>query len=618
MVHINKKYFTAVLSLFFITLLSHACAEETTAARVLHFPDRFALGKVFIQDSSEKWMINRYHYWAAEGKWHFLGPAIGDVRIPAGKRVSLILQASAINNPARLSSLKMIDADSLYKLIISPKWARGARISDRRLDCILHLKGLKLLNLSDMDIAPGAMHRVCNNLANLERLYLPKFVPSGSMKSLRQLRNLKGLYFTNTRFSRESLKYLRDIHSLEELAFNGKNIDDSMLKALPRLDNLEVLFLAGNYGDDGIRSMCLQPNLRILTLFQSQNLTNVALKYIDKFEKLEALNLTWLTTITDEGLGYLTEMESLKKLAIGHIKLTDKGCGILKKIKTLEHLHLPRGEITDNGIAQIGELHNLRYLWAGASSSSPFTDNALISIARLEKLEELNIGGKGITNKGVKAISKLGNLKELTLFSAPGLDNEGLLQIAGLKALKHLSILGGHHITLGGLKALNSLSNLESLSLKNIKQDNGLMDISGLKNLISLSIEVRSDDSGREVFRDKDLNCLKDFKKLETLKLFGLSLGDDGIRYLQDLKNLEILTIGKSHITDAGLGYLTNMPKLLNLRIVGGHFSDKGIDFLQNCKSLESITLKTDKNVSKSVVSRLWGTLPVLRAVNIE
>ena len=63
MVHINKKYFTAVLSLFFITLLSHACAEETTIGRVVYFPTDESVGTVSVQDKNLKREIETFYYW---------------------------------------------------------------------------------------------------------------------------------------------------------------------------------------------------------------------------------------------------------------------------------------------------------------------------------------------------------------------------------------------------------------------------------------------------------------------------------------------------------------------------------------------------------------------------
>lgn len=74
------------------------------------------------------------------------------------------------------------------------------------------------------------------------------------------------------------------------------------------------------------------------------------------------------TDITNEGIGYLTQLESLKELRLKECLAIDNGCiDFLCEIQSLELLHLGGTGINLDGLEKIGCLRNLKLLLVSAS-----------------------------------------------------------------------------------------------------------------------------------------------------------------------------------------------------------------------------------------------------------
>ena len=132
----------------------------------------------------------------------------------------------------------------------------------------------------------------------------------------------------------------------------------------------------------------------------------------------------------------------------------------LAQINSLEYLDLPHRDITDKGIAQIVKLKNLKYLWVGCGTNSPLTNVALQYVSKLQSLEYLHIGGKGLSDAGIDDLAKLTNLRELHLSFADSITNEGLAKLKTLKSLERLDLGICNNLTISSLSGLNALSNL--------------------------------------------------------------------------------------------------------------------------------------------------------------
>ena len=211
-------------------------------------------------------------------------------------------------------------------------------------------------------------------------------------------------------------------------------------------------------------------------------------------------------------------------------------------------------------------------------------------------------------------LAKLTNLKDLRLFSADSITNEGLAKLKTLKSLERLK-LNCKNITFAGLSHLNELPNLIALQVESVKQDNSVLDISGLTKLEDLRLRGPTPIH----IRDKDLACLAKLKRLRFLAWLPRDsmVTDAGIAYLKDLPNMRELQGGSPYLTDKSLSYLAKI-KTLNLLTITGNFTDKGLGHLEGLKSLRSLSINAENDFSPAALARLRKELSNLHTFRVE
>jgi len=572
--------------------------------RVLHFPQDQSVGKVFVQDVNVRREIDSFFYWTNDGyEWDYHCPAKGNVRIPAGKLVKFITGWYRKPDPEDLAKLR---PDDLHSLVVQCGLDKKLRADNSYMESVERLTGLKVLDISDSNITSRGLFKI-PRLGELERLSLGEGITNSGMRVVANLKSLKALYLKGCRITDIGLEKICEDSSLAELALSGKKLSNEGLAHLRKIGTLKYLMIEGdNFTDAGMAHLKNVTSLKILHAGHAPMITDMGVKHLSEHPGLERISFHWNENITDRGVVYLKNMSSLKKLDIGHAQLTDRAIADLNQIGTLEYLHLPNTGLTDAGVMHLAELQNLKYLWVSGSSISPLTDKSLISVGKLKNLEELCIGGAGFSDEGMDYITGLGNLKELSLFKADLLTNNGLAKLGRLKSLTRLSLPRGAKISIAGLKSLNTLTNLKHLTIRKITQDNSVMDISGLTSLEAFTL-ILSDDAP---FQDADLACLSNLKQLERLQLCSPGMGDESLSHLRGLTNLQLLFIGESNVTDAGLKQLANMHKLYRLTIRDGHFTDAGLKFLENLPALRNLELTSDFAFSNTAIQRLQNKKP--------
>ena len=132
----------------------------------------------------------------------------------------------------------------------------------------------------------------------------------------------------------------------------------------------------------------------------------------------------------------------------------------------------------------------------------------------------------------------------------------------------------------------SSLTGLTGLGLKNCKiTDRGLSYIKDLP-LRSLNVD------GTEVTA-VGLAGLRDFKKLEALRVCGLKDGDAILKALAGSKEIRFLAISMSGVSDDSVKYLATMPNLLELSIAyNPEITDKSLKYIKQLKQLRSIAIE--------------------------
>ncbi len=589
--------------------------EKPAPMRVIHFPKERSIGELMIGNENPGVSPIPVGYPFEQIRWERFGQARGDVKVPMGKLVHLILYSWTWQNPENLSALRQLKPDDIYSLILSPEWSLGGRSPDDNcMPYIVHLTGLKTLNLDGANITTRGL-KYLNELKSLERLKPPAGLDDSGMILIGNLKSLKTLYiYKKNNITNEGLKQLSNLKSLELLVLSSVRMTDEGLKVLSDLPLLNNLILDGHFTNDAVLYLKDIPSLKTLKI-DMRDFNDHGMRNIFYLTQLENFDAYWIEGITDSGVEYLKDMPNLKKLTIRHSKITDKGLFYLRAIKTLDYLSLPSKGISDVGLTYLGQMSNLKHLDVSRihyvdpnMDKGYYTDNGVAELAKCKLLEELSIGSLGLTDEGMSHIATLTNLKRLFLFGSSNLTNNGLAKLNTLKSLRNLSIHSAN-ITVGGLSCLNELPNLTDLSLNNLRQDNSGMDISELTKIEDLTITLhRIRKNGAMVydsFRNEDWACLANLKKLRRLQITGIGIDDDGVKHLSGLSNLEFLNLicpGESRITDQAFKYMSNMDKLNRLYIKDGHFTDKALDYLDDLTLLTRIELTSDYAFSNQAV----------------
>ncbi|MBL7152542.1 MAG: hypothetical protein ISS79_02405 [Phycisphaerae bacterium] len=608
-------------------------------ARVVHFPAEKSLGRLSTQDVGAVRELTYWFHWTGngEGRPEYLCEAQGDVSVPPGKRLILVVNEVASKN---LSGLLKLKPDDLHGLRFVSSLKGPPRLPAGGMKYIAHLTGLKMLALGVRGLTHKDIEQI-KALRSLEYFHAPESLTDSGLAQVAELGSLKGLYIVrkSSRVTDAGLKHIGKIKSLEELYLKGERMGDFGLPFLRNLPRLNYLCLYGtNFTDKGMVHVKEMASLRILSFHEDLcRITDAGLVHVSQMPELEILCLHGMRNITDAGMAHLANMRSLRKLNIASSQITDRGLAHLKQIKTLERLELPQDQkgITDAGLAHIAELPNLRSLQISRihfndskMNKEYYTDAGLAELATCRRLEDLSLGSIGITDAGVEHVAKLTNLKSLNLFGCDNITDAGLANLRGLKSLKSLSVTGGE-ITIAGLNGLKSLSCLERIRVDDFRRGGAVLDLSGMPNLEDLMLYFER-ESG-EAFTDADLACLSGLKRLNNLQIGPRNYTDKGVASLAGLIKMDRLSIGGPALTDEALRHLTRMKNLGLLNISdgiwdknkrtwgsGGGFTDMALRYIEELKSLNLLEISSEHVFSKAAVQGLRRELPYLYSIRVN
>jgi Leucine-rich repeat (LRR) protein len=284
------------------------------------------------------------------------------------------------------------------------------------------------------------------------------------------------------------------------------------IKGLKRLD-LSFTYVS----DAGIERLQQLQQLEDLTLDATEAITDAAASYLRANKHLRKLVLRG-TDITDVGMPYLAALTSLKSLDLSHTMVGDVGLESLPALSELEELNLGGTRITGINLNFLKLLPKLKKLSfsgiqrrnAGACWTPLVTDLDLDTISLLSSLEDLNLGvGVSLGKTGVAAGA--GNCH---VTGGIQLTDLGVAKLAKLTKLQRLDVSGAR-ITPAGLNVLKSLPQLERLSLWNCTalDDSAASKFAAAPKLTMLDLSYTSAGDG----------TLKSLAALPNLKLLYLT-----------------------------------------------------------------------------------------------
>jgi len=467
-----------------------ATGQTFSAPRVLQFPADRSLGVLRIRPAQPE-TTETAPTWLPDEPWEYLGQAQGEMRVPAGRAVSLTISYPEAWRD--LSPLGRLGPNDLQHLILRGSFFSGAQPGDSCLQHIAHLTGLRALDLGQTNITGPALKYLAG-LRALHQLILPIQTDDIGLAWVASLPSLQSLHLPDNRVTNAGLKSISKLSTLTALCVGGGQMTDEGLVHVAQLPHLRHLALWGKgFTDAGLRHLRSLPRLQSLYLRELERVTDAGMVHVGQIAGLQELDLYRVTKISDTGLAHLKKLPHLRRLEISAAYVTDAGLAHLKEIPTLEVLGLPGDRITDTGLGHLAALTRLRSLgvtppvYANPKRDQDFyTDAGLKTLATLPALEKLYLGGAGITDAGVRYLAKLNRLKVLRLDGCRRITDTGLATIGAMPLLEDLQ-LSYARLTFSGLKALNRLSNLKTLDIREIVPDNSVLDLSGLRSLESLT-----------------------------------------------------------------------------------------------------------------------------------
>ena len=198
---------------------------KAPASRILHFPADRSLGKLMSRPARPEAPVNTFVHWSGDEDWAWLGQAQGDVTVPAGHQVSLVV--SQARGWRDLSPLLRLGPDDLYRLSLYGSQSAG-RPGDSCMQYIAHLRGLCMLDLRDTNISGAAMKHV-TGLKRLQWLTVPGRMDDKGMVLIAEMPWLTGLFFKENLVTNAGLAHLAKLTSLETLELGGTRITDAGL-----------------------------------------------------------------------------------------------------------------------------------------------------------------------------------------------------------------------------------------------------------------------------------------------------------------------------------------------------------------------------------------------------
>jgi F-box/leucine-rich repeat protein 14 len=199
------------------------------------------------------------------------------------------------------------------------------------------------------------------------------------------------------------------------------------------------------------------------------------------------------------------------------------------------------------------------------------TDDGLVHLSKLEKLEELDLNGCSKLS-GLALSSALENLEclsSLNVCYCPGiLRSSWQGKINALKSLElNYSAVRDSH-----LSRLKHLPKLEELTLDSCLITNWSISHLADNNVVP---NLKTLDLADTDISDHAMEKIAQFEHLESLSLFYCNITNAGLRHLSSMNKLEVLNLDSREISDDGLRYLRHLP-LKSLDLFSGRVTELG------------------------------------------
>lgn len=258
---------------------------------------------------------------------------------------------------------------------------RASWVTDADLRRLSQLPALTALDLSLTRVTDQGMQEL-RGLRSIESLNLrfAEYVTDEGVAALKGWRKLKRLVIHGTKASDTALDHIAGIAALESLDAGSVMLTDVGLERLASLPNLKELTIGGNeLGDAGLQALRQLPGLTYLDLSGRQGTdSNV-----------------WTISMSDVGLEAILTLQRLRELRFG---CTSIGIGVEgARFATVNMM-----SVTPRWLEKMKALTSLRRLQL--QGCDRVDDSAVGILASFTALEELDLKGTAVTEKGLAAL----------------------------------------------------------------------------------------------------------------------------------------------------------------------------------------------------------------------
>ena len=282
----------------------------------------------------------------------------------------------------------------------------------------------------------------------------------------------------------------------------------------------------------------------------------------------------WVTEVTDEILAKLSEDQEITHLSLASDPPNGNritGPGVPDN----------RPMMTDTGLKHISRMGNLRML--SLPHECKATDDGLVHLQELQNLRELWLDFIPFTDAGVVHLKNLTKLRVLRFYQAR-ITDKGMESMRGMLDLEDLQ-LGDSLVTDRSMPIIGKMTKLKTLDLRARVTDKGLVHLQGLTNLTWLAL---SDNK----IGDEGMPHVRKLRNLEWLMLENTDVTDAGLAEISSLPNLTTLYLTGTRITDAGMNELAKLPKLQRLQLNQTRIGDLGLRKLATMKNLRDVEVR--------------------------
>ena len=246
-----------------------------------------------------------------------------------------------------------------------------------------------------------------------------------------------------------------------------------------------------------------------------------------------------------------------------------------------------------NGKAELGPDGSVRAL---SFRQGWVTDSDMDLIAKLDKLERLDLSNTRVTDLGLLKLKDLKNVRELNLFYAELVTDEGLATMRNWTKIERINARGTK-VTDNTLALLAGKTTITALDIGYAEvTDSGLQQLSTLPNLRELAF-------GGNKLTEVGLQVLRTMPQLRTLDLSGRQRTDSGLWSLGT--------------TDLGLDPIATVAELRQLNLSGLGVTSRGLGKLKPLAKLERLDLHACKRIGDEAVPHL-AALPALKWVDVR